>query len=199
MDRGANTGIDETDVPPGCFLAQREELDVKAVGVAGATRLSLLRICAGILAARAACAHERLRAPGTGRGAVSGYSEMVCSVRAGKRSVRRLMVEELVRGRFCCGGSGSATSSDSRGAQRLEVEGCPSPMVLRLEVGSVGAGMSDSRLGRSLCFRDGSAATERVSIVVGVTAGKRPRGEERRAAPRLWITGLRPRMTGEVS
>ncbi|KAJ7845264.1 hypothetical protein B0H14DRAFT_2775062, partial [Mycena olivaceomarginata] len=183
VDRGANTGIDETDVPSGCFLAQREELDVKAVGVAGATRLSLLSICAGILAARAACAYERLRAPGTGRGVVAGYSEMVCSVRAGKRSVRRLMVEELVRG----------------GAQRLEVEGCPSPMVLRLEVGSVRAGMSDSRLGRSLCFRDGSAATERVFIVVGVTAVKRPRGEERRAAPRLWITGLRPRMTGEVS
>ncbi|KAJ7845259.1 hypothetical protein B0H14DRAFT_2775042, partial [Mycena olivaceomarginata] len=108
---------------------------MKAVGVAGATRLSLLGICAGIMAARAACAYERLRVPGTGRGVmvvccgvVAGCSAMECSVRVGKHSVRRLIVEEFVRGRLCCGGS--ATSPDSRGAQRLEVERCPSPMVL---------------------------------------------------------------------
>ncbi|KAJ7309128.1 hypothetical protein DFH08DRAFT_899618 [Mycena albidolilacea] len=177
---------------------------MKVVGVAGVTRLLFMGICAGILAARSACAYERLRAPGTSRGVMAfcwavvvGYSVMVSSVRAGKRSLRRLIVEELVRGRFCCGWS--ATSSDSRGAQRLEVEGCPSPRMLRLENASVEAGMSDFRSGRSLCFRDGSAAAEAKAIVVVVMGVKRPRGEVRRAAPRLWITRLRPRMIGEVS
>ncbi|KAJ7830902.1 hypothetical protein B0H14DRAFT_2806103, partial [Mycena olivaceomarginata] len=198
VDRGAHTGIDEADTPPGCVLAQREELGMKMVGVAGATRLSLLGICAGIMAARAACAYERLRVPGTGRGVMVVCCGVVAGVRVGKHSVRRLIVEEFVRGRLCCGGS--ATSPDSRGAQRLEVEGCPSPMGLRLDDASVEAGMSDSRSGRSLCFKDGSAAAEEMSIVVGVTAGReRPRGDERGAAPRLCITRLRLCMIGEVS
>ncbi|KAJ7692971.1 hypothetical protein B0H14DRAFT_3046078, partial [Mycena olivaceomarginata] len=67
---------------------------------------------------------RRLREPETGRGAMAfGW------VVAGKRSVPRFIVEEVVRGGVCCGGS--ATLSDSRDAQRgLEIEGCPSPMVL---------------------------------------------------------------------
>ncbi|KAJ7690156.1 hypothetical protein B0H14DRAFT_3049712, partial [Mycena olivaceomarginata] len=107
----------------------QEELGVKAVGVAGATRLSLLGICACIMAARAACAYKRLRVLGTGRrvmgvccGVVVGCSVMECSIRVGKHSVRCLIVEEFVWGHLCCGGS--ATSPDSRGAQHLEVEGC---------------------------------------------------------------------------
>jgi hypothetical protein len=72
-------------------------------------------------------------------------------------------------------------------------------MVLRLDDASVEAGMSDSRSGRSLCFKDGSAAAEEMAIVVGVTAGKRPRGEERGAVPRFCIARLRLCMIGEVS
>ncbi|KAJ7822125.1 hypothetical protein B0H14DRAFT_2829528, partial [Mycena olivaceomarginata] len=100
--RRASAGIDETDVLPG-------RGGYEGGGVAGAARLSVLS--------------RRLREPETGRGVM-----VFCWVVVGKRSVLRLIVEELVR---CCGGF--ATLSDSRGAQRrlrLEIEGFPSPMVL---------------------------------------------------------------------
>jgi hypothetical protein len=95
-------------------------------GVAGAARLSVLSRgrCAGICLARSACTYECLREPGTGRGVIA-----FCRVVAGKRSVLRFIVKEVLRSGVCCGGS--ATLSDSRGAQRrLEIEGCPSPVVL---------------------------------------------------------------------
>ncbi|KAJ7822108.1 hypothetical protein B0H14DRAFT_1326073 [Mycena olivaceomarginata] len=127
---GRSTRGDCTCAGPACGAP--DDVGLKVVEMAGAPRLPFLGICTGIFPARAACVCERLRAPGTDRGVlafyvVARYSVMVFRVRAGKRSVRHLIVEGSMRGRFCCGGS--ATSSDSRGAQRLEVEGCPSPMM----------------------------------------------------------------------
>jgi hypothetical protein len=97
------------------------------------------------------CAYERLREPETGRGVMA-----FCWVVAGKCSVLRLIVEEVVRGGVCCGGS--ATLSDSRGAQRrLEIEGCPSPMVLRNGREARSAGLPPSPDNKAARAHDGDS------------------------------------------
>ncbi|KAJ7812591.1 hypothetical protein B0H14DRAFT_1454021 [Mycena olivaceomarginata] len=124
LPRTCTAGVDGIDAPPRCSFAQQVELGVWGWWLRGETFGSRSGRCAGICPARSACAYERLREPGTGRRVIA-----FCWVVARKRSVLRLIVEEVVQGGVCCGGS--ATLSDSSGAQRgLEIEGCPSSMVL---------------------------------------------------------------------
>ncbi|KAJ7696390.1 hypothetical protein B0H14DRAFT_3040691 [Mycena olivaceomarginata] len=122
---GRSTRGDYTCADPACGVpddvyrgASAGELGEKVnVGVARAARLLVLGrgICAGVFPARVTCAHERLRDPGTARGAmlvccgvVAGYSAIASSVRARKRSVLRLMVVKSVKARFYGGGACSA-------------------------------------------------------------------------------------------
>jgi hypothetical protein len=97
------------------------------VGVARAARLLVLGrgICAGVFPARVTCAYERLRDPGTARGVmlvccgvVAGYSAIASSVRAGKRSVLRLMVVKSVKARFYGGCVRHPTRGACSAAQR---------------------------------------------------------------------------------
>jgi hypothetical protein len=93
-----------------------------------------LPVCCLGVSVLAASAYERLRVPRACLDILfcwvgmvgTGCSAIEYSVRAGNRSVRRLIVEELMRG--SCRGDTCAAESDSRGAQRREADGCPSPI-----------------------------------------------------------------------